>query len=311
MTSYLLGELPEPDAGALEREFFENPDVFARLVQAETALVDDYVRRRLPPHLKSRFEQHYLSNPRRRSRVEFADALAVKIDEEASADEPRVNAVGPSRQDALFSFSSGWTWRVSIAAALGLLVVSTGWLLIQSARLRDELTRSEMARTRGEQRASDLQGQLSSAQTTARDLASELERLKSVPAPQTPAAPATPSFVSLLLRVPSVRSPEPSSAPTLTMPPATREVRIELAMDDAEYASYQVSLNSVAGPSVYMRQHLAPRRMGAGARVSLTVPAARLVAGDYVLTLSGERPGAQPETVSELLFRIVTVPNPR
>jgi hypothetical protein len=301
-TSYLLGELSEAEATALEREFFANPDVFARLVEAETELVDDYVRRRLPPPLSARFERQYLSDPRRRARVEFAEALATKIDEVESAAKVQASR-GAERARVEVPEARTWLWRASMAAALLVAIGSTGWWWLQSRRLRGELTHSELARTSGEQRTRDLQDQLSKAQTSASALASELERLKTPPGPP-PTQPA-PSFVSLLLTVPSARAPEPRDAPTLAIPRGTREVRFELAMPEAEYASYQVAVNPVVGPAVFTRQRLVPRRVGAGARIAVTAPAERLVAGDYMLTLTGERPGAPPETVSQLLFRVI------
>jgi hypothetical protein len=299
MTSYLLGELSEAEATAFEREFFAKPDVFARLVEVETGLVDDYVRRRLPPQLSARFERQYLSDPRRRARVEFAEALTTKVDEVESAANvhPRSDAE-PMRVEA--REVRPWLWQASMAAALVLAIASTGWLWLQSRRLRGEL---EIARASGEQRTRDLQGQLSRAQTSARELASELERLKTPSGPS--AAPTAPSLVSLLLTVPSARAPQPGDVPTVAIPPGTRDVRFELAMAEAEYASYQVAVNPVASPAVFTRQRLVPRKVGAGARIAVTAPADRLVAGDYMLTLAGERPGASPEAVSQLLFRVV------
>jgi hypothetical protein len=313
MTSYLLGDLSEPEVTALERDFFSNPEVFARLVQAETALVDDYVRRRLPPQLKARFEQHYLSDARRLARVEFAEALATKIDEVESAEEARPSGVRARWQVPLFTLGAGGLWRMSVAAALALLFASTGWLLLQSRRLRGELAQSETARARDEQRTRDLQGQLLSEQTTARELASELERLKGRSGTPTfqSATSSTPTLVSLLLTVPSARAADAGAPSTLAISPETREVRVQLAMDDAAYASYQVSLNAVAGPVVFTRPRLTPRKVDTGVRVAVTVPADRLAAGDYMLTLSGERSGAPPEAVSQLLIRVVTASSPR
>jgi len=308
MTSYLLGELPEAEATAFEREYFGNPDMYARLVETETGLVDDYVRRRLPLPLSARFEQHYLSDPRRRARVEFAEALITKIDavEPDAAVHPS-HAAEPAHVEG--SAVRRWLWRASVAAALVLSIASTGWLWLQSRRLRGELAHSEVARASVEQRARDLQDQLSRTQTSARELAGELERLKT-PLRQ-PESPSAPSFVSLLLTVPSARAPAAAAAPTLAIPPGTREVRFELAMPDAEYASYQVALSPVAGAAVFTRQRLVPRKVGAGARIAVTAPADRLVAGDYMLTLTGERSGAPAEAVSQLLFRVVVAPRSR
>src|SRR5882724_1542124 len=174
MTSYLLGELSEAEATALEREFFSDTDVFSRLVEAETGLVDDYVRRRLPPQLRARFEQQYLSDPRRRARVEFAEALTTKIDEvESAATVHPGRDAEPARVEARGART--WLWRASMAAALVVAIASTSSLWLQSRRLRGEL---EIARASGERRTRDLQDQLSRAQTSARELASELERSK-------------------------------------------------------------------------------------------------------------------------------------
>src|SRR5262249_21854061 len=151
LTRYLLGELAESEAAALEREYFEKPDVFARVAEAETALMDDYVRQRLRPPMRQRFEERYLADPRRRARVEFASALATKID----STEPG----GGARS----SDSRAWLVRWSLAAALAGLTLSVGLLWLQSGRLRGELARSRTALAVEQQRAQDLEHQLSSA----------------------------------------------------------------------------------------------------------------------------------------------------
>jgi hypothetical protein len=289
-TRYLLGELAEAEMTAFEREYMSDPEMFARLEQSETALVDGYVRRRLPPNVQQRFEAHYLSHPRRRERVAFATALAAKIDERQS----REVAATPVRP---FGVRSMWT--VAWAAATVILLLTTGWSLIQYNRMRGELAQSERARTVDAQRARDLQNQLSTAQTETGALKTEIERLKTPPAPNPPA-----SIVSLLLTVPSTRTPASGEAKTIAVSPAAREFRIELAMDETEYATYQVSLNPVGASAIFTRPHLTPRKVGAGARLTVSVPAERLVAGDYMLTLRGERPGGGLEAVSQLLFRV-------
>src|SRR5262245_49227100 len=126
LTRYLLGELAEPEVAALEREYFEKPDVFAQVAEAEAELIDDYVRQRLMPPMRQRFEERYLSDPRRRARVEFASALAAKID----STEPS----GATRS----SESRAWFVHWSLAAALAGLAFSVGLLWLQSGRLRGE-----------------------------------------------------------------------------------------------------------------------------------------------------------------------------
>jgi hypothetical protein len=296
-TRYLLGELAEADATALEREYFENPDVFARLVEAETALVDDYVGHRLAAAERQRFESHYLSDPRRRERVEFASALSTTIDRTPSRADMETRPVVAS------SVWSGWLLRLSVAGAFAVLILSIGLLWQQSRRLRADLVRSDAALSREAERTRDLQNQLASAEAKGRDLVSPLQQARPQAGGQ--------SFVSLLLSVPAVRSPETEPAPTLTIPAGTREVRLQLAIEAAEYPHYRVAVNPVAAPAVVTRSNLLPQRSGAGARIQVTVPAERLAAGDYVLTLSGERPSRAAQDVAQLLFRVVTTPSRR
>jgi hypothetical protein len=301
-TRYLLGELTEADMTAFEREYMSDPDVFARLVQSETALVDDYVRHRLTPEIHRRFEEHYLSHPKRRERVAFARVLAAKIDERQST-EATAKATPPSWWKAIANFGTWPTWTVALAAASIVLLLSTVWFVIQSNRLRGELARSERARSLDAERARDLQNQLSTAQTESGALKTELERLKTAPAP-TPAASATAPVISLLLTVPSTRTPATGEAKIVAIPQDAREFRVELALDETEYATYQISLNPVGAPVIFTRPHLMPRKVRDGARLAVSVPAERLAAGDYMLTLRGERPGGGLETVSQLLFHV-------
>jgi len=59
------------------------------------------------------------------------------------------------------------------------------------------------------------------------------------------------------------------------------------------------------------RRTTVPRNVGADARNAVTAPADRLVAGAYVLTLTGERSGVPAETVRQLLFRVVVTSRSR
>jgi hypothetical protein len=298
LTAYLLGSLSEAEAAALERECFERSEVFVQLVDAETALVDDYVRRRLPAHDRDRFERHYLLSPHNQRRVEFAEALARKVDR-----------TQPPRVSAPAAFTTG-PWQLAIAAALVLLTASTAWLWFQAHGLRRELARSEQSRIESEQRGRDLAGRLASEEARARASTSPAD------SPQTPAndtpppAAAAPPVVALLLRVPSTRAPASGSPPTLTVPAGAGEVHIQLAITDVEYPSYEVVLRGIPASLVITRPHLRPQGSRASARLNVVVPPGRLTAGDYLLSLSGERAGKPSEPVSELLFRVVT-PNRR
>jgi hypothetical protein len=301
MTGYLLGGLSEPERTAFERDFFSDPHLFDLLEQTETALVDDYVRDRLSTSQRTQFERHYLASPHHRERVEFAQALAAKVD-----------AV-PSSQDALATSGVTRMWQAAIAtlrasrvplpvaaAAVAVLIAVSGALLFETQRLRRELVRVETATA---QHAQVLQSELSSARSEAANLSREVEQLKQQP-PASNSTSAAPSIVSLFLTVRGIRAPDAAPASTLLIPAGTRQVRIQLEIDESEYPTYQLALKPVGGSDVIVRQHIPAQPSSSGFRIAATVQADRMSAGDYLLTLSGEHPNGQLDTVNESLVRV-------
>ena len=76
LVSYLLGELSEEEQVRVEDRAFNDPSYLAEIEAAEADLVDAYVSGELPPDLLPGFERRFLRSPNRRSKVEFAEALA-------------------------------------------------------------------------------------------------------------------------------------------------------------------------------------------------------------------------------------------
>ena len=70
MRSYLLGQLPDDQAAALEEEYFSDRDFFLKIQAAETALIAEYLDGRLPTPAKHYFESRYLQIPLLRRKVE-------------------------------------------------------------------------------------------------------------------------------------------------------------------------------------------------------------------------------------------------
>jgi hypothetical protein len=82
-TRYLLGELTDGESTDLEAKYFADPALFESIAAAESKLIDDFNRGRLPVEIRERFERHYLAHPARLQRSEFGGALAERIDAEA------------------------------------------------------------------------------------------------------------------------------------------------------------------------------------------------------------------------------------
>jgi hypothetical protein len=90
----------------------------------------------------------------------------------------------------------------------------------------------------------------------------------------------------------------------LVIPKGTEHVRVQLAVKDNDYSSYQIVLRAVAGPEIFKGQNLKPRIAKSGAVFSLSVAPSKLATGDYMLTLRGALQNGELEDVSKSLFRI-------
>jgi hypothetical protein len=100
-----------------------------------------------------------------------------------------------------------------------------------------------------------------------------------------------------------VRGVETGAAPTLVVREGTREVRLRLELRENEYQSYQIVLQAAGGREVF-KGRVKPQTDRRGASFTVTLPASRVSAGDYVLTLRGSAPGGELEDVSQSLFRV-------
>jgi curli biogenesis system outer membrane secretion channel CsgG len=70
MRAYLLGQLPDQEAAALEEQYFVNRDCFLRIQSEENALIADYLADRLSKKERSSFESRYLHVPELERKVE-------------------------------------------------------------------------------------------------------------------------------------------------------------------------------------------------------------------------------------------------
>jgi len=72
---YLLGDLDEAGAAALEDRYVADPALLEEVRAAEDALIEAFLDERLRPDERVRFEAHYLASPIHRDRVAIARAL--------------------------------------------------------------------------------------------------------------------------------------------------------------------------------------------------------------------------------------------
>jgi hypothetical protein len=318
MKEYLLGELSEPEQAALEVKYFTDPRIFDQVLSAENELVDNYVRGRLSPQSRERFERYYLAHPKRCERVKFAEALTTRLDQiEGSGPAAKRRAGRLSRWQRLLVALRGQRLMFGVSIAAALLVMIGGlWFFIKGRQARQELAQAQAARASQEQREGELtqrerelEQQVASEHSRAEGLAAELEHLKRTgqQAPQTAPTPTSlpaQTFVSLVLPISSVRSGDTGQPPTLVIPPGTVEARLQLKLKENDYPGYRVSLRQVGGAEILNQQGLEPRTTKSGATFTVVVPAHKFATGDYILTLRGVTKDGEITDLSKSIFHV-------
>jgi hypothetical protein len=104
---YLLGLLPEEEAEPLDEASVADDEFPARLGSVEDDLIDAYIRGRLDPELRARFEAVYLASPRRRARVEFGERFLAALDARANRSRAPSRIIRPMVAAAVLVFTCG------------------------------------------------------------------------------------------------------------------------------------------------------------------------------------------------------------
>ncbi|HEY7388339.1 MAG TPA: hypothetical protein VH640_07505 [Bryobacteraceae bacterium] len=266
MIKYLLGELTEEEQVEVEDRAFADADYLGALEAAESELIDAYVRGQLSPAERQEFERRFLTSPGRRSKVEFARALA------RVASESRV-APRPFAWQALLDLMRGWSpgLRLATAAATVIVLVAGSWLVVQNTAMRSRITTLETQRHDLETREQGLR----------RDLAMQSQKQASRAAPAVPA----PVVASLVFVAGLTRAV--ARVGHLVLDPHAQIAHLEIQLDQRdEYPRFRAELRT-RGEEVLTRAGLSKRQTNAGSSVSFDVPASALATGQYELALKG------------------------
>ena len=274
---YLLGLLPEAEAEGLEEAYFARPDVLERVRGAEDDLLDDYASGRLEPGEKGAFESHCLASAPLRERVVAARALRL-----AAADKRGPAARVVARQVR---------WRVPVAIAAGLLLGVLAFS-IRPPRPPQVAFASPPPDSAG-------------PSETSRTPSAAPIGSSSAPTPTTPAR--EPATRPLVLALSSVLLRGQARPPQLRILDGTDTVVLELEGDPAllppSTSALQVVVKTVEGEEVWRGEARRVRDAGKPSLLAAArVPAARLAAGDYLLTLSVR--GTADGTLYSYFFRV-------
>jgi hypothetical protein len=311
---YLLGELSGAEQTAFEDEYFINTSKYDRLCKAEDELLDAAARGSLSEADRERFERSYLTNPRRRH-VMFAKALARVVDENLAARPARPQTAGRERIERpdmglswlshLARLPRGPRFAMGIAAAL-LIGLGGAWLVIETSRLRSQLTEALREGETQRQRAQTQAQQIAELETQHRRLAEERERLQAqlqAAIEQTsPTFPLSPVLFELSLR--AFRDPVGQEPLALIFPRGAEEARLRINLTEHVFLGYQVTLLTPDGREVFVRKGLRPQATGNGYVLIVSVPASKFASGDNVISLSGISGSGEVDTLGKVIIKV-------
>jgi hypothetical protein len=302
---YLLGELAEAERSGIEQAFISDPRVHTQVSEVENDLIDDFVRGRLAPHRRRRFEQSYLANPNNRRRVQIAEVIAAAFDRIAVASASDGIVEKPSWRRRLFAPISipRLAFGLATAAAMFALFLGGYWLVAEKNRLSQEAIST---RTDSERRERELEQQIADEKRRNSELAGEIERLRNQPPPQTTSPPqtASPKFASLLLFGGTLRDNAATEATTLSITPDKTQVRLTFKMEDGGYPAYRAEIQGPSDEIIWSRGNLKPALNQSIAVFNIILPSDKFSSGTHILTISGVNRNGSIDTLSKSNFRV-------
>ena len=284
---YLLGDLPEEAQIQVEDRAFSDPE-YLRLIEAvEADLIDSYVQGEIQGAERRQFEGHFLASPERRKKIEFARALAHVAGESqpardvAKAAPPSVTR--HSWRETLAQLLGGRTpaFQFAMAGVAVVLLAVMSWQLVQTGRLRGQLSQLEANQRLQQQREQALQQAANEEHARAEDLAAQLrDHQGGAVAP-----------VASLMLLPGIPRSE-GALPQLAIPDSAQLARIQIQLEPVDdFPQFRVELRTHSGEEVLTRSNLRAQRSRNGRAVVLELPASILSPGDYELTLQGATSG--------------------
>lgn len=299
LVRYLLGELNEPEQESIESHYFSDAGFFEQLLIVEDELIDAYVCGELNSEQRERFEDYFLQSPERREKVEFAEAWQAFIAKQDKWNRQHYSYLQPQ---SVFKHKS---FLLPVAASL-LMAMGATWLWFDRRNLKGELDNTKMALKQIEERQQSLEDQAGEQKARNDELlrALEEERARRAGASTNEQASQPPYLASAFFILSSMTRSIDESKP-LTIPPRTKQVRLQANFSGGDYTAYSAVLKTLSDVEIHRWSDLKPRIRRNIGTVVLTLPADQLINEDYILTLSGASASGAEETIKEYAFRVV------
>ena len=311
---YLLGELTPEESGRVEERLFLDGDYFQHFKAAEDELIDEYLYGDLSADEQVRFEGHFLKEPGHRESLRVARALRRYLSKKKSPDvEPIRETVRNEPRPSPVTNFFGLLWGrhpalasgLSLAAGLLLLVGVGLWLT--GVLQRREVPEPQARRIEplpsptalvAERDANDATNRNTTEQPqpSPPNLGATPQRDLAVAPPKTrddnrrrearTVEPAAPVYVALLIPGGAVRGE--GELQRVPLPHGKGVATFQLSLlSETKYLRYRVKL--LTGDDHMVKRWTVPKptSVSGGRVVSVSIPAERLRAQTYKLTLAG------------------------
>jgi hypothetical protein len=308
---YLLGTLADDERRLFEEMYFQDDNAFAEIEFAEDDLVDAFVRKQLAADDHERFERIVENSPRLLSRVEFARMLRQRSVSQAQVTANTSSEAGWSRSrlKSYFVFQPVFQFALAGMAVLFLtasLILGLNWWRLRwesrqlvAERSTLETQKQELAQQLASQktRTDQLDAEMQNARKTNEQLNQELQETKDQLSNTQSTFPVAPAFTLMPSGIRGGDSPE------LVLSSRAREIQLRLALENDDYASYQVTIKSPGGVP-WSRSNLRAAGRRSARVVSVRVPSSKLPQGEYNVTVSGRSPTGDNQFVASYPFRV-------
>jgi hypothetical protein len=318
ITQYLLGALTEVERERLDELSVTSQEFADSLSASEKDLIDSYVQGELSGSMLDQFESHYLASPIRRERVEFAAAFQVFAKKQTVFDDSTIHG----QTDLDRERKGGWLSRLNIfggqypalqwgfAIAAVVFIAAGAFLLLQNARLRQQMSLEQAHRDELQQREMQLQKELDQQRASNTAIEQELAQVREERArmeeelKKSGQFPASGAGMLSFVLTPQLRGA--GQTRSLSIPVNTGRVTMQLNLEPNDYQTFAVVLLDQSNHQELWRSgKLKASSRGDNRTLNVSFSAGLLKPQVYALQVSGISANGQTEVLSVYPFKVV------
>jgi hypothetical protein len=301
MRRYLLGNLRGKRLARIERRLLSDEQFFDELIIAEDELTDEYLLDQLTTRERLEFETRFLAIPERRQKLRFSRALRSYVSGPGYSGRPPVqtrDSRSPQWYEGRVLFWRADSRLAVISVAAPALLLSIAIFVLVSPGLRpDSSPPTFTALQNSEPVAGDLQPAGVPDDPHVEVLPPSVHR------PGLVARRRNPGLIqSVVLSSGGDRASGETRRVRIPSNPRAR-VRMILMLAEQKYQTYMATLQKAGGEIVYRRDHLKPRALWSGCKITIDVEAHIFDNEDYSVILTGNVVDGESEPVGRYPLR--------